>query len=122
MNDSVTQLDAYSEEQRLIALAASHILNKMDEAQITQAELARRIGRSGPHVSQGLHGSRNMTISTMALFALGCGFKWDLLPWEVPIGATIPEYVTIGADVSAPVAVYGPGKPGAVAAFASAAA
>jgi len=102
MTQFVTEMDAYTEERRLIALATSRILDEMDVAQLTQAELARRIGVTDAHVSQVLSGSRNMTLRTLATFALGCGFTWDISAWRAATCVTYtrtPEPVAAGHEV-----------------------
>lgn len=102
MTQTVTEMDAYTEERRLIALATSRILDEMDAAGLSQAELARKIGVTDAHVSQVLSGSRNMTLRTLATLALGCGFTWEIAPWRAATCAvytSTPEPVAIGHEV-----------------------
>ena len=83
-NAAVTDIDVYTEKQRLVALVASAVLNRLDETGITHADLARRIGWQEGRVYQVLCGSHPMTLKDMALLALGCGFTWDVQPYEDP--------------------------------------
>jgi len=78
----VADLDVYTEAQKVVALVASAVLNRLDELGLTPADLARRIGWSEVRVDQVLCGSHSMTFEAMALFALGCGFTWDVQPYE----------------------------------------
>lgn len=82
MTNRVDPIDVHAEEQRMAVAACDVIFDVMDRTGLTQSDLADRIGTSESYVSQVLHGSRNMTLHTMAKLALGCGFKWDLVMLE----------------------------------------
>ena len=60
------------------------ILDILNAKEITQNELAKRIGKSKQYVSKILHEKRNFTINSLAMFssALECDLKIDLVQRE----------------------------------------
>lgn len=60
-------------QELLITEVTEEIWKAMEEAGVTKAELANRMGATKGYVSQVLSGSRNMTLRTLAdiCFALG---------------------------------------------------
>jgi transcriptional regulator with XRE-family HTH domain len=58
-----------------LAIAQSTICNAMQEREINNAELARRMGTSRSFVSRILSGSHNLTIKTLAKALAVCGFE-----------------------------------------------
>ncbi len=80
MNDFLEQWANQSEanarlvaQELLITEVTEEIWKAMEEAGVTKAELANRMGATKGYVSQVLSGSRNMTLRTLAdiCFALG---------------------------------------------------
>ncbi len=68
-------------EQELLSVSVNSLLTMaMTTQDVTQAELANRLGCTRQHVSQLLSGSRNMTLRTMAdlSFSVGCRFEVKL--------------------------------------------
>ena len=59
--------------ERLVFNTTEDILLAMEDTGFTQADLARKLGKSGAHVSQLLNGTRNMTLKTLSdiSYALG---------------------------------------------------
>jgi transcriptional regulator with XRE-family HTH domain len=53
-------------QEVLIAQATEEVWKAMEEANISKAELAKRMGVTKGHISQILNGSRNMTLRTLA--------------------------------------------------------
>ncbi len=60
-----------------ILVATEAIESALLRAGISRAELANRIGRSRPFVSQVLSGSRNMTVRTLSDMLWACGVQMD---------------------------------------------
>lgn len=66
-------------EQESLTLEATELISRlMDEAAVSKAELAQRIGKSRAFVTQLLSGSRNMTMHTLADLAFALGYKVDM--------------------------------------------
>ncbi len=74
------------EQERLVLWTTEEIVEAMDAAGVTQAELARRLGTSRAHVSALLRGRRNMTLRTLAevAHALGRRVEISLAPLAPP--------------------------------------
>lgn len=107
------------EERRYFAqdvamLAAASAMDKaMAAAEVSRAELARRIGRTAGFVSQVLSGSRNMTLRTLADFAYALGLQVreiELVPvGEIRVSYDVvdsfldrgPQTVAVGEGVAA---------------------
>jgi transcriptional regulator with XRE-family HTH domain len=91
-----------SEEQRVYAqeigmlMAAQAVVEAMEAAHLSRAELAKRIGKSKGFVSQVLSGSRNMTMRTLGDFLWACNREiagitsrplgQDIVPYELMDG------------------------------------
>ncbi len=69
-------------EESTLARAQATIHNAIISADITRAELARRMDRSRAFVTQMLRGSHNLTVKTLAraLFACGGELEFSLIP------------------------------------------
>jgi len=73
---------------------------------LTQSELARRIGASPAFVSQTLHGKPNMTLLTLAKFALALGLECSVSLTPRPL-AESPESMK-DATTSVPLSKVSP--------------
>lgn len=62
-----------SERERLALWTLDAIAELMQEAGISKADIARKLGTSRSHVTQVFAGSRNPTLSTIADLAWACG-------------------------------------------------
>jgi|SRR5947209_20259026 len=71
-------------EESALAMAQSTIQNAIDAAQISKADLARKMRCNRSVVSRMLRGSHNLTIKTMAraLAACGCEIRFENVPLE----------------------------------------
>ena len=58
-----------------LAQAQSTIQNAMDEAEISKADLARKMDRPRSYITRILSGSHNLTVKTMATAVLACGYE-----------------------------------------------
>lgn len=58
-----------------LALAQSTIQNAMDQADLSKADLARKMERPRSYVTRILSGSHNLTVKTMAKALLACGYE-----------------------------------------------
>lgn len=54
------------QQEKLILEATEQIAEAMKEAEVSKADLARRLGRTRSYITQILSGSRNMTLRTWA--------------------------------------------------------
>ena len=63
------------EEERLILSTTEAIWKAMDDAGLTRADLAARLGTSRANVTQLLSGNRNMTLRSLAGLAHACGMR-----------------------------------------------
>lgn len=61
------------EQERLILWTLEQLSELMEDAQMSKADLARKLGTSRAHVTQVFSGSRNATLSTVADLAWACG-------------------------------------------------
>lgn len=73
--ETPTDVDVEVLEESALAMAQSTIQNAIDEAQISRAELARKMGRPRSFVSLMLKGTHNLTIKTMSRALAACGFE-----------------------------------------------
>jgi len=80
-------LDKYRDDlefrlEELILDFTEKIVQKMEEENISRAELARRLGVSRAFVTKLLNGNPNLTIKTMMSIAdvLGCDLNIDIYP------------------------------------------
>lgn len=78
-------------EEKLILDVTESILDKMDELNVNNSELAQKLGTSKSHVSKLLDGKRNMTLRTLA--AVG-----HVLDQEVKIYMASKGREEIGVD------------------------
>lgn len=73
-------------EESALAQAQAAVENAIKASGISQAELARRMGRSRSFVSRMMTGSHNMTIKTFARSLAACGFEpsfaFEPISWE----------------------------------------
>lgn len=94
---------------RLIFNTTEDILLAMEDAEISQKELASKLGKSKSYVSQLLDGSRNMTLKTLAdiSYALGAEAMVTILKDGRDVShQLIPErerYVTNVSEISMPI-------------------
>lgn len=58
-----------------LALAQSTIQNAMDKADLSKADLARKMAHPRSYISRILSGSHNLTVKTMARALLACGYE-----------------------------------------------
>ena len=63
----------------LIYNVTEDLLVQMEQLSVTKLELARRLGKSRPYVTQMLSGGRNMTLGSLSDFCFALGIKPDLL-------------------------------------------
>ncbi len=61
------------ERERLMVWTLDALAELIQEADISRADLARKLGTSRAHVTQVFAGSRNVTLSTISDFAWACG-------------------------------------------------
>ncbi|CAM3558773.1 MULTISPECIES: helix-turn-helix transcriptional regulator [Pseudoalteromonas] len=73
-NVSKAERRAFSREE-LIFNVTEDLLVKLEELDISKAELARRLGKSKSCITQMLNGSRNMTLGTFSDICFELGFK-----------------------------------------------
>lgn len=64
------------EQERLVVWATDALYEAMEEAGLSKAELAKRIGTSRAYVTQAFSGTRNMTLRTLADFAWACDSRF----------------------------------------------
>jgi transcriptional regulator with XRE-family HTH domain len=91
MTKSIDRRMLNAEWQRLVVLAASRIYDAMDASQLSQADLAKKMGVTESRVSQVLSGERNLTLKTLAQFGTACGVRWD-------VGLFVPSSGTIQVE------------------------
>lgn len=65
-------------QEMLIESATEKLLELMERHDVSKAELARRIGKSRPFITQVMDGSRNMTLRTVADLAFALGYELRL--------------------------------------------
>lgn len=77
--------------ERLIFNATEDLLLAMQDANISQSELAKKLGKSKAHVCQLLDGTRNMTLKTLSdmAYALGSVAKVVILRGGVDVSHVI---------------------------------
>jgi transcriptional regulator with XRE-family HTH domain len=75
VNANGGQFDVEVLEESALAMAQSTIQNAIQEAGISQSDLARRMDRNRSMVSRMLTGSHNLTVKTMARALAACGFE-----------------------------------------------
>ena len=69
------------ERERLIVWTLDAMADLLEEAKVTKADVARRLGTSRAHITQLFSGSRNATLSTVSDLAWACG-KRALVKFE----------------------------------------
>lgn len=104
MNDKSNRVDpveGYLETQRLSVMAVAEIHRAMAESGLKNSDLAARIGVPRSRVTRVLDGLDNFTLKTLAVFGLGCGFRWSftLAPMQVVV-ALPSEPQMLNADAS----------------------
>lgn len=72
-NEATDEALRESERERLALWTLDAIAELMQEAGISKADIARKLGTSRSHVTQVFAGSRNPTLSTIADLAWACG-------------------------------------------------
>jgi transcriptional regulator with XRE-family HTH domain len=65
-------------QEMLIESATEKLLELMERHDVSKAELARRLGKSRPFITQVMDGSRNMTLRTVADLAFALGYELRL--------------------------------------------
>jgi transcriptional regulator with XRE-family HTH domain len=90
MAETVDEMEVYLETQRLAVMAAGELQKAMEQAGLTNSELAERIGVPRSRVTRVLDGEDNFTLKTLALFGLGCGFRWSFSPVGMPMVMAAP--------------------------------
>lgn len=82
-------------EESALAMAQSAIQNAMNEAQISRAEMARKMVRNRSIVSRILSGHHNLTIKTMARALAACNseVRFEVVPleWNWTIAGSCPK-------------------------------
>lgn len=63
--------------ERLLLAVHAELRRKMDEDNISQADLARSLDVSEAHVSRLLNEYRNITVKSMAQLADALGYRWE---------------------------------------------
>ncbi len=68
----------------LVAEAGEFIARLLEEQRVSKAELARRLGKSRPYITQMLSGSTNLTVRTLAevAYTLGVEVKLEAVPLQ----------------------------------------
>jgi transcriptional regulator with XRE-family HTH domain len=76
--------------ESLLLEATETICQRMEELQMSRAELARRLGKSRAAVTKMLEGNANLTIRTLAevLFELNGELSFGVRPFGTPITVT----------------------------------
>lgn len=69
------ELDRLVRQEELILQVTETLTQALDEAGVTKAELARRLGKSPGFVSQVLGGGRNLTLRTLSDIAAALGLR-----------------------------------------------
>jgi transcriptional regulator with XRE-family HTH domain len=87
-------------QEMLIESATEKLLELMEREGVSKAELARRIGKSRPFITQVMDGSRNMTLRTVADLAFALGHQLRLGEAETPhaLSGRISEPKVMPAD------------------------
>lgn len=83
LSNTRAEVDIGVLEEAALARAQSTIQNVMDEAKVSQADLARKMQCNRSFISRMLSGSHNLTIKTMARSLASCGYEVRFEP--VPI-------------------------------------
>lgn len=79
------------EESFLTFTTAARIQNLLDGLGISQAELARRLGKSQAWVSRLLSGRQNLTLKSLARIGFTLGIRWDPEMFAAPREGTPAE-------------------------------
>ena len=72
---AASPIDVEVLEESALAMAQATIQNAIDEADLSRAELARRMECNRSFISRMLSGSHNLTIKTMARSLAACGVE-----------------------------------------------
>lgn len=91
----------------LRAVASDRVSSLLEDLGITQATLARRIGKSEAWVSKALSGNQNLTLDTLSELGWALGVRWDPRIVEAPLHGTpalndppLPAWVgSMNADI-----------------------
>ena len=78
LKDWLNETPGEVEAEKLILEVSELILEKMEQANISHTELARRLGKSKSHVSRLLRGDRNMTLRTLAEVCYSLSYRASL--------------------------------------------
>jgi hypothetical protein len=95
-------------EEAALAMAQSTIQNAINDARITRAQLARKMGRPRSFVTLMLSGSHNLTIKTMARALAACEFeaRFQHVPlswsWKTRVNIQQHEEVPANAGTAMP--------------------
>lgn len=74
----VKDIDIDAETARLCALSAVILERVRKQSGLKKKDLARRLGVSPARVTQVLNGGANITLRTVAQFALALGVRWRI--------------------------------------------
>lgn len=91
--------------ERLVFNATEDIFLSLEDAGMTQKDLACKMGKSPSHISQLLDGTRNMTLKTLSdmAYAIGVVAKIKILKDGIDVSHPIvperPKYEFSGADI-----------------------
>ena len=88
-------------EESALAMAQSAIQNAINQAGISRADLARKMGRPRSFISLMLSGSHNLTVKTMSRALAACGF--EIRFQRVPIVWNWKTHVAVQSEESLPV-------------------
>lgn len=72
------ELEVQVEEDLLVFTAAELISRLMEERDVNKKQLAERLGKSRPFITQLLSGGRNLTLRTIARVAYALGYRLRL--------------------------------------------
>jgi AraC-like DNA-binding protein len=82
------------QQERLILDITERICELMEKSKVSRSELAARLGKSSPHLTQLLDGSANMTVRTVSDFFWALGRS--AIVSDIAIGESVfpPVYFT----------------------------
>ena len=90
------------EQEYFIIEVTDHILNRIEQAGMTQATIAKMLDTSPQNISQILNGSRNMTLKTLAGMAYACGLRPEVEFVRLPETASTPVFTVYQSVTKGP--------------------
>jgi DNA-binding phage protein len=98
LNDYVESTPEEFRQEELILEATELIARVMNQNGISKSELASKLGKSKPHVSQCLSGQQNLTLRTLSdvLGALGYRMQVGAVPISSTAGKCVSRLYPIG--------------------------